>query len=113
MIIDKTKPAPEFDVCKHDDGWSVESMNYVYAYGFATEDEAIAESHRLYAALCAPAVLDFAERVMTWMFECPEGRLLTHAQVEFYASDHAADLSWPKFTSEQILAAARGERSMP
>lgn len=114
MTIDKTKPAPGFALAFY----RSRLAHRVCRVALPEQDyervaDAIAESHRIYARECTPAVVDFAERSTAWLnahrdehgeYDCP-------AWHEWLGQD-TEPVGFSEWATEQILAAARGERSL-
>jgi hypothetical protein len=120
--IDPAKPPPGKTVApgynptsNAYDAWYVWAGAHRYDGAHSTESEARAEAHRIYAEESRPAVVDFAERVAAWMMtKHDEDRTLAEEEARLAwltgADETASECAW---IAEQILAAARGERTLP
>lgn len=122
-MIGKTKPPPGFCVVDFSaDGEPENWVAFLYDHDNAlttvelTQEEAVEASHRLYAELSRPAVIEFAEQVATWG-ACPDGQVSAF-EIEFQLAvafglvENTRQAS-NRYAAEQILAAARGERTLP
>ena len=97
-MIDPKQPPPGYTVESCDET----ALRFVIRRGISiigyrgTGSEAIESSHRIYAAESRPAVIDFAERITSWLesFHGPQSDVIHEI-------------------AGIILAAARGERTLP
>lgn len=99
-MIDKTQPPPGW----HFVGVDGSSVSREATLTSPRHSRSLVEAHHIYAEESRPAVVDFAERVAAWL----AGTATTE-----WANRTAGRILYPDWVAEQILAAARGERSLP
>lgn len=104
-MIDKTQPPPGWD--SHWDGTIGREPTYHLRAGART----LVHAHEVYAEQSRPAVVEFAERVAAWAFDKGDNQMtLANREYDSLPSDGRNECAW---TKDQIIAAARGERSLP
>lgn len=105
-MIDKTQPPPGWvwDDEDCDDGETIVDSRGVRYVCRHDDENPLDEAHAIYAEESRPAVVDFAESVRTFLVTRAE-------QLEKYG-DHSAGAEL-RYRAGEILAAARGERSLP
>lgn len=108
-MIDQRQPPPGYTVESCDET----ALRFVIRRGIniigyrGTESEAIESSHRIYAAESRPAVVDFAERMAAWLHGGHSYGFQEWMELEEVRPD------FQTWAVAQILAAARGERTLP
>jgi hypothetical protein len=101
-MIDQTEPPP---------GWTDSVFRRGECYTRTPFALPIKDAHARYAEESRPAVIEFAEQVAAWLSVDGDDWLSPADRAWFALPDPRPDSD--KWTAEQILAAARGERTLP